>query len=177
MVADCQYTTGTTITLPIPTGFEFGVIAPNVIGKLMNDIASLEKAFNNLDVKDVYFEITTDEHVEFALKAKNNTQACASAIAIDWATWEANGLQLQANQDQWYKLELNYLLEKLARGEELTIVVSNPSKEMNVDVDATDMSMTTIIMTITNMMKIVLAGVMDMSIITIMRMKCLQAGA
>ena len=55
MVADCQYTTGTTITLPIPTGFEFGVIAPNVIGKLMNDIASLEKAFNNLDVKEVYY--------------------------------------------------------------------------------------------------------------------------
>ena len=132
MVADCQYTTGTTITLPIPTGFEFSVMAPNILGKLMRELASFEKAINELDVKEIYVEITTDETIEFELSTREVNDACETAIELDWKEWEARGLQLKANEEVWYAVNVNYLLEKFINEKEITLAVSNLD---SVDVD------------------------------------------
>ena len=132
MVADCQYTTGTTITLPIPTGFEFSVMAPNILGKLMRELASFEKAINELDVKEIYVEITTDETIEFELSTRDVNDACETAIELDWKEWEARGLQLKANEEVWYAVNVNYLLEKFINEKEITLAVSNLD---SVDVD------------------------------------------
>ena len=126
MVADCQYTTGTTVTLPIPGGVEMNVLAPNVINKLMEELASFEKAFNEWEGKEIYFEVTTDQTLEFSVKSEENNQACASATELNWDEWETNGIQLHANEEVWYKLNAVDLLEKLHKEDHsITIALSN----------------------------------------------------
>ncbi len=125
MVADCQYTTGTTITLPIPTGLDLNVIAPNLLKKLMQEVESFEEKFNEWDVQEIYVELTSDQTIEFALKAKDSNYDCESAIDFDWADWEANGIQLQADQEVWYRMNMEYPIEKLLREEEMVIAITN----------------------------------------------------
>ena len=125
MVADCQYTTGTTITLPIPTGLDFNVIAPNLLKVLMQEVESFEEKLNDWDVQEIYVELTSDQTIEFALKAKDGNYDCESAIDFDWADWEANGIQLQADQDVWYRMNMEYPIEKLLREEEVVIAITN----------------------------------------------------
>jgi hypothetical protein len=134
MVGDCQYTTGTTITLPIPTGFEVGVLAPNILGALMKEVASLEKAINEMDVKEIYLEITTDEPIEFELSTRNGDRACESAIEVDVNEWELNGIQLKANEEVWYKLNWDYIFDKLIHRESISLTVTN-SDTLAVDVE------------------------------------------
>ena len=125
MVADCQYTTGTTITLPIPTGLDLNVIAPNLLKKLMQEVESFEEKFNEWDVQEIYMEVTTDQTIEFALKAQDGNYACESAIDFDWVDWETNGIQLQADQDVWYRVNMEYPIEKLLREEEIVVAITN----------------------------------------------------
>ena len=125
MVADCYYTTGTTITLPIPSGVDFNVLAPNLLKVLMQEVESFEEKLNDWDVQEIYVELTSDQTIEFALKAKDGNYDCESAIDFDWADWEANGIQLQADQDVWYRMNMEYPIEKLLREEEVVIAITN----------------------------------------------------
>ena len=125
MVADCQYTTGTTITLPIPTGLDFNVLAPNLLKVLMQEVESFEEKLNDWDVQEIYVKLTSDQTIEFALKEKDGNYDCESAIDFDWADWEANGIQLQADQDVWYRMNMEYPIEKLLREEEMVIAITN----------------------------------------------------
>ena len=136
MVADCQYTTGTTITLPIPTGLDFNVLAPNLLKVLMQEVESFEEKFNEWDVQEIYMEVTTDQTIEFALKAQDGNYACESAIDFDWVDWETNGIQLQADQDVWYRVNMEYPIEKLLREEEIVVAITN------LDTVAVDVEMT-----------------------------------
>ena len=136
MVADCQYTTGTTITLPIPTGLDLNVLAPNLLKVLMQEVESFEEKLNDWDVQEIYVELTSDQTIEFALKAKDSNYACESAIDFDWADWEANGIQLQADQDVWYRVNMEYPIEKLLREEEIVVAITN------LDTVAVDVEMT-----------------------------------
>lgn len=136
MVADCYYTTGTTITLPIPTGLDFNVLAPNLLKVLMQEVESFEEKLNDWDVQEIYVELTSDQTIEFALKAKDGNYDCESAIDFDWADWEANGIQLQADQDVWYRMNMEYPIEKLLREEEVVIAITNLDS-VAVDVEMT----------------------------------------
>ena len=136
MVADCYYTTGTTITLPIPSGVDFNVLAPNLLKVLMQEVESFEEKLNDWDVQEIYVELTSDQTIEFALKAKDGNYDCESAIDFDWADWEANGIQLQADQDVWYRMNMEYPIEKLLREEEVVIAITNLDS-VAVDVEMT----------------------------------------
>ena len=136
MVTDCQYTTSTTITLPLPTGLEIELVTPNILGKLLNDLAQFEEKYNKVATKDVYFEVTTDQPIKIALRVADITidDPCASAVLFDWQDWEVNGIKLQDGEDKWYKVDVRYPLTKLKNGEDIVATVVNPSAVKNVNV-------------------------------------------
>ena len=65
LVPNCNYTTGTTITLPIPAGFDLGLVAPNLVGRLLNELKRFEKLYGKVDAQEVYLEITSDQALGF----------------------------------------------------------------------------------------------------------------
>ena len=134
LVTDCQYTTGVTVTVPVPAGFELNQVVPNVLGRLIDELARVDRIYNKVETKDVYFEVTTDQPIHLGLGEKNETSACAFAVEFDWQNWEQNGLKLEANSDTWYKVDLKYPLAQLMNGEDIPMVIINDTK-MNVNVD------------------------------------------
>ena len=106
IVPDCQYTTGTKITLPIPAGFELGALAPNILGNLIEELTRFESAYNKVDAKDVYLEIKTDQPIHFGLDVTNAaTNPCLreDLVTFDWAT----GAKIEAGKATWFDMELD----------------------------------------------------------------------
>ena len=106
MVPDCQYTTGTKITLPIPAGFELGALAPNILGNLIEELTRFETTYNKVDAKDVYLEIKTDQPIHFGLDVTNAaTNPCLreDLVTFDWAT----GAKIEAGKATWFDMELD----------------------------------------------------------------------
>ncbi len=110
MVTDCQYTTGTAITLPIPTGFEIGALAPNILGNLINELTRFESLYNKVDAKDVYLEIHSDQPIHFGLDVTNaTTNPCLreDLITFDWD----NGAKVNAGDASWFDMDLTTVKE------------------------------------------------------------------
>ena len=104
-VTSCQYTTGTTITLPIPAGLELGALAPNVLGKLIEELVQFEKASNKVEAANVYLEITADQPLEFGLDVINETTS--PCLREDLVTFDWNkGAKIQAGTPVWYDVDL-----------------------------------------------------------------------
>ena len=104
-VTSCQYTTGTTITLPIPAGLELGALAPNVLGKLIEELVQFEKASNKVEAANVYLEITTDQPLAFGLDVINKTTS--PCLREDLVTFDWNkGAKIQAGTPVWYDVDL-----------------------------------------------------------------------
>ena len=106
MVPDCQYTTGTKITLPIPAGFELGALAPNILGNLIEELTRFETTYNKVDAKDVYLEIKTDQPIHFGLDVTNAaTNPCLreDLVTFDWET----GAKIEAGKATWFDMELD----------------------------------------------------------------------
>ena len=86
-------------------------------------------------VSDFYLQLTSNQDIAFCVNMQaTGAKACASAVDFDWADWEANGLQLNADQDVWYKVDLEYPLEKIKNGEDILLSVTNNNAE-KVDVE------------------------------------------
>ena len=104
-VTSCKYTTGTTVTLPIPAGLELGALAPNVLGKLIEELVQFEKASNKVEATNVYLEITTDQPLEFGLDVINETTS--PCLREDLVTFDWNkGAKIQAGTPVWYDVDL-----------------------------------------------------------------------
>ena len=104
-VTSCQYTTGTTITLPIPAGMNLGMVAPNVLGRIINELVQFEKA-NRVDAADIYLEINTDQPIGFGLDVVNATTS--PCLREDLVTFDWNkGAKIEADQPVWYDIDLN----------------------------------------------------------------------
>ena len=86
-------------------------------------------------VSDFYLQLASNQDIAFCVNMQaTGAKACASAVDFDWADWEANGLQLNADQDVWYKVDLEYPLEKIKNGEDILLSVTNNNAE-KVDVE------------------------------------------
>jgi hypothetical protein len=110
MVPDCQYTTGTKVTLPIPAGFEIGALAPNILGNLIKELQRFESAYNKVDAKDVFLEIVTDQPIHFGLDINNAiTNPCQreDLVTFDWTT----GAKIEAGKATWFDMELDAVKE------------------------------------------------------------------
>ena len=81
-------------------------------------------------VSDFYLQLTSNQDIAFCVNMQaTGAKACASAVDFDWADWEANGLQLNADQDVWYKVDLQYPLEKIKKGEDIILSITNNNAE------------------------------------------------
>ena len=123
VVPNCNYTTGTTVTLPIPAGFDLGVVAPNIVGRLLNELTRFESLYGKVDSKEVYLEIHSDQPLAFGLDVKNaTTNPCEreDLIAFDWN----KGATLTPNVTQWYDVDITKVKES---GKHLKLSFTNPT--------------------------------------------------
>ena len=105
VVTDCQYTTSTKVTIPVPAGVSFGALAPNVLGKVLKELARFEGVYNKVDSKDLYVEVYTDQPIGFGLDVVNaTTNPCLreDLVTFDWN----KGAKIQAGTPVWYDVDL-----------------------------------------------------------------------
>ena len=104
-VTDCQYTTGSTITLPIPAGLNIGAVAPNLLGNIIEQLVRFEKAYNRVDAADIYLQIESDQDVSFGLDVVNATTS--PCLREDLVTFDWNkGAKIKAGTPAWYDVDL-----------------------------------------------------------------------
>ena len=123
MVPDCKYTTGIKVTLPIPAGFDLGLVAPNIVGRLLNELSRLERLYGKVDSKDVYLEIHADQELGFGLDVVNaTTNPCLreDLIAFDWN----KGATLTPNVAQWYDIDITKVKDS---GKHIKLTFTNPT--------------------------------------------------
>ena len=129
VTVDCQYGIVNRVPVKVPNGVDMSLSIPaRVINKVREWI--------DADVADFYLHLDSDQDLAFGLDMDAvSVTACSSAVDFDWQAWEANGLQIQANQDVWYKVNLDYPLEKLQEGENIVVSLSNLANDMDVEVE------------------------------------------
>ena len=126
LVPDCQYTTGTKVTLPLPAGFELGALAPNMLGRLVEELQRFETTYNEWDAKDVYLEVHSDQTLEFGLDVNNAiTNPCLreDLQAFDWN----NGVQVEADKAVWYDVDITTIKNA---GKHVKLTFTNPTQSI-----------------------------------------------
>ena len=127
----CEYAIAHRAKVKVPKSIDLSV---NVPKRILN----FARQFVDNDVENFYLQLTTDKAIKFSIDLQApDVDACRDAVEFDWAAWEKNGLQLEANQDKWYKVNLDYLFNKLENGEDLVVNLVNSSEDMDVNVLAT----------------------------------------
>ena len=125
----CEYSIAHHAKLKLPRVSDMSINLPK---RIMN----FARKFVDTDVEHFYLQLTTDQAIKFGINMHSvDVDACREALDFDWAAWEQEGLKLQANQDIWYKLNLDYLFNKLEKGEDLVVNLINDN-EMDVEVQA-----------------------------------------
>ena len=123
LVPNCNYTTGTAVTLPIPAGFELGVVAPNIVGRLLNELKRFEGFYGKVDAAKVYLEITSDQELGFGLDVKNpTTNPCLreDLISFDWN----KGATLTPGKTEWYDVDITKVK---GSGKHVKLTFTNPT--------------------------------------------------
>ena len=126
---DCQYGIATYATIKVPQDINMSLNIPRRV------IAEARRLLDE-DITDIYLQITSSQPIAFIVDMQTtDTRACDAAELFDWQAWEKDGIQLQANKDLWYKVDLRYPLEKLKNGENLTLsIANNDTVDVKVDV-------------------------------------------
>ena len=123
LVTDCMYATGTTITVPVPAGLELGATMPNVVGNLLESLEQFANAYNKVDAKDLYLEVTTDLPIHFGLDVENaTTNPClrSDLIPFDWD----KGAKVEAGKAAWYDMDLTVIKKT---GKHVNLKFTNPT--------------------------------------------------
>ena len=110
----CEYNIATKTIALVPGSLNYAMVMPEQMFDVMDKFVSD-------DVTEVYIEMTTDEAVRFTLDMVNNTDdACHSAELMN----TTDGINLEANQDKWYKIDLDALK---AMNSDVAVKLINPS--------------------------------------------------
>ena len=118
----CEYNIATRATLPVPGDLDFSFRFPSFVFKVL-------KQFINEDVNEFYVEMTSDKKVEWSIDFVYE-DACENAIELDLS--QPINLDLKANEDVWYKVDLNAV--KALGDKNLECVIHNNS-DQKVDVE------------------------------------------
>ena len=119
----CEYKIATKTIAKVPGSLNYAMVMPEQMFDLMDKFVSDE-------VTDVYVELTTNRAVSFSVDMINNTDdACHGAEMLDID----KGINLVANQEKWYKIDLDVLK---AMNSDVAMTVINPSaNDVTVDME------------------------------------------
>ena len=115
----CDYNIATRGTLNIPGGIDLNLRVPSFIFQVM-------KEFVNDDIHEVYIELTTDKPVEFSIDAADKEEVIACLDAIELELTDSMVIDLTANTDIWYKVDLSTFK---TLNKDLAVTVINASAE------------------------------------------------
>ena len=86
-------------------------------------------------ITDFYLQLTTDQTVAFSIKNQEvGANACSNATVFNWNAWEQDGLLLEANKEEWFKVDLTDPVKQLMDGEDITLIFSN-LEDTEIEVD------------------------------------------
>ena len=112
----CEYNIATKTIVKLPGSWNYAVVVPEQLFDLMDKMV-------NDEVTEVYVELTTDRAVTMSVDMINDTDdPCHGAELLD----VTKGINLTANQDKWYKVDLDALK---AMNSDVAVTVLNPSAE------------------------------------------------
>ena len=115
----CEYNIATRATLPVPGDVEVALRVPSFIFKVA-------RKFIDYDVNEFYIELTTDEQIEFSIDATVEEDLDACLEAVDLVVSDSMTIDLVANTDMWYKVDLSAIKNL---NKDLAVTVSNTAPE------------------------------------------------
>ena len=114
---DCQYNIATRATLPVPGNMNLSLRIPRFVFDVI-------RKFVHQDVQTVFVEMTTDKQVEFSIDMAY-VDACETATKLDFS--QPVVLDLQANQEVWYEVDVKELFAMTDK--QITYSVTNSSDQ------------------------------------------------
>ena len=120
----CEYNIATRVSLPVPGDIEVALRVPRFIFKVLRE-------FVDYDVNEFYIEVTTDEKIEFSIDAAIEEDLDACLEAVDLVVTDSMTIDLVANTDMWYKVDLSAVKDL---NKDVAVTVTNASEEA-VDVE------------------------------------------
>ena len=114
---DCQYNIATRATLPVPGNMNLSLRIPRFVFDVI-------RKFVHQDVQTVFVEMTTDKQVEFSIDMAY-VDACETATKLDFS--QPIVLDLQANQEVWYEVDVKELFAMTDK--QITYSVTNSSDQ------------------------------------------------
>ena len=111
----CEYNIATRVTLPMPGNLDLSFRFPSRIFDVI-------RKFVHQDVTEVYLEMTTDKQLNWSIDM-TYVDACESAVELDFT--KPIQLDLKANEDVWYKVDMNAI--KALNDKEIEYAIYNRS--------------------------------------------------
>jgi hypothetical protein len=122
----CEYNIATKGSVSVPGGVDLSLRVPSFIFKVLKHLV-------REDVNEFYVQLTTDKEVEFAIDTTTTEDLTACLEAIDLVVTDSMVIDLAANTDQWYKVDLSALK---GTNKDLAVKAVNPSDApVNVEVE------------------------------------------
>ena len=120
----CEYNIATRVTLPLPGNLDLSFRFPSRIFDLI-------RKFVHQDVTEVYLEMTTDKKLVWSIDM-TYVDACETAIELDFS--KPIKLDLKANEDVWYKVDVNSIKGLKNKNLELALY-NNNDKAVDIEVE------------------------------------------
>jgi hypothetical protein len=98
----CEYNIATKGSISVPGGIDLSLRIPRFIFSAM-------KLFIDDDVDAFYVQLTTDRDVTLGVDTTTSEDFVACLDAIDLVVTDSMTINLEANTDQWYKVDLSAL--------------------------------------------------------------------
>ena len=118
----CEYNIATRVTVPMPGNLDLSFRFPSFIFDVI-------RKFVHQDVTEVYLEMTTNKQLNWSIDM-TYVDACESAIELDFS--KPINLDLKANEDVWYKVDVNAI--KALKDQNIKLAVYN-NNDSQVDVE------------------------------------------
>ena len=120
----CEYNIATKVTLPVPGNMDLSFRFPSFIFDVIRKLV-------HQDVTEVYLEMTTDKELEWSIDM-TYVDACETAVPLDFS--KPIQLDLKANEDVWYTVDVNAI--KALKNKDIEYAVYNRSdKQVTIEAE------------------------------------------
>jgi hypothetical protein len=91
----------------MPAHFDLGILGPNVLGKLLKELARIERIYSKVDSKDIYLEIQSDQPIGFGLDVVNSTTSPCLRNDLITFDWNKGAKVEKGNGMKWFDMDLD----------------------------------------------------------------------